>query len=441
MIKNRISNLFTAFLKKWIDVKIGKLNSKEIFQQILLISTTLCIISTISNILLNLSTPLIFTTGFSSIIFGYLYYLVRFKNHYHLSLYIFISLLFLMLNILWFLNAGSYGPTLLIFQAFIPMFLFFTEIRRKLYIIFLFCVNISILFAVEYFYPETITQYATNEERILDLYFISFIFFMFEIPLLYFIQKQFITESLKAINSEKVKSAFLANMSHEIRTPMNAIIGFTELLKDPHTEEEIKDQYLDIIKDNGNVLLQILNNVMDASKIEAGIIEVNNKTVKIKPFFERIYATFLGQIPSNKQIFFTYEIPKNLTCSEFYTDELLMYQIISNLISNAIKFTSKGFVKFGIEAPNPCNPDWIKIYVSDSGTGISNEDKNEIFKRFNQGKVEFKDKKDGVGLGLAISSELAKKLNGSISLESSNSSGSTFSVTLNKINIPVGIAI
>lgn len=433
MNKNRIAYLFNTFLEKWIDLKIGKINSKEVFQQILLISLIVALVSSISNIILKLSTELTVTTCSITTVFSILYYLTRYRNLYRSIVYTYIAFTFIILNTLWFTNAGSFGPTLFIFQAFVPMFLFFLEIKKKLLIVSLFSANIFVLFAIEYFHPNISIQYSSNQERIVDIFFISVIFFIFEIPLLYYVQKYFVAESLKAINSEKVKSAFLANMSHEIRTPMNAIIGFTELLKDNDIEDKMKNEYLDIIKDNGNILLQILNNVMDASKIEAGLVEVNNKIVKIKPLFERIHATFLTQIPSNKKLLFTYEIPDKLTDIDFFTDELLLYQILSNLISNAIKFTHTGFVKFGVKASEFTNPQRIRFYVSDSGSGISTADKDQIFKRFNQGHFDLNNKKDGVGLGLAISSDLANKLNGKITLETNQNTGSTFFVTLNKV--------
>ncbi len=431
-----ISDWAGIFLDKWIDLKLGKLNSKEIFKQILLLCILLAMFSTISNAIMGLAHQLIITTSAITFFLGILYYLVRFKNLHHIALNIFIISIFIILNLLWFFNGGSLGPTLLIVQAFVPMFIFFSDVKRRLLIILLFCANTTILFGLEYFHPEWIITYKSSEDRLFDIFIISCAFFAFEVPLLYFIQKQFIAQSLKAINSEKVKSAFLANMSHEIRTPMNAIVGFSELLRDPNLEEEMKDQFIDIIKDNGNVLLQLINNILDASKIEAGVVEVNYKKVKLKPLFERMYTTFLNQIPSNKNLFFTYKFPSNLNDIEYYTDELLLYQILSNLLTNAIKFTRKGFVEFGLEAPGVDNPQWIKVYVKDSGIGISKVVKKEIFDRFNQGNFNLKEKREGVGLGLSISNELAKRLNGTIDVQSDGKSGSIFYVTLYKIEKP-----
>ncbi len=428
---------FGFSLEIWIDHKVGKLNSKEIFEQILKLCFILGVSSTIGNLILGLGGKLVVSTLIMTLFFGTLYYFCHYKTYYYTTLKLFIACQFLILNVLWIANGGSYGPTLLIFQAFTPMFIFFSELKRKLLIIFIIYLNIHVLFALEYFYPQLITPYQTTEARFFDILVISFLFFIIEIPLMYFIQKQLIVQSLNAINSEKVKSAFLANMSHEIRTPMNAIIGFSELLNEPDLTESAKSQYISIIKDNGNILLQLINNVMDASKLEANVVEVNKKHIKIKPLLERIHNTFTTQIPSDKQIDFSYHLPTELENSELYTDELLLYQILANLIMNAIKFTNKGYVNFGIEAPDTENLGSFRFYVSDSGTGISLKNQQDIFLRFNQGCVELKNKKEGVGLGLSISNELTNKIGGKIELKSDGISGSTFYVVLNSSDIKI----
>ncbi|MGQ1783557.1 sensor histidine kinase [Saccharicrinis sp. GN24d3] len=424
------ASIFHFSLEKWMDTKLDKLNSKEIFEQVVLATTILSILASVCNTLLGLA-PILsqFTFALSFLLMG-IYYLSRFRNKYSFTLKLFIGLQYFVINFLWLTNGGSNGPTLLIFQAFIPMFIFMSEVKKKLLLISLFGFNILVLLAIDFFFPQLIVNYKNDTNRIIDILVVIIAFFVFIIPLLYFIQKQFIAQSIKAINSEKIKSAFLANMSHEIRTPMNAIIGFSELLNQPDLSKESKEEYVNIIRDNGNILLGIINNVMDASKLESGAIEVNKKQTKIKPLFERIYASFTAQIPAHKKLIFSYEIPFGLDDLEIYTDELLLHQILTNLITNAIKFTDKGFIKFGLALPNPQNPDRIRIYVSDSGKGISAENQKLIFQRFNQGGLDLKNKKEGVGLGLSISNELAQKINGKIDLESDGKTGSTFYINI-----------
>lgn len=418
-------------LERLIDLKIGKINSKGIFEQILKLCIILGASSSVGNVWLGLGTTLVVATVIMTLIYALLYYICHYKGFYQTSVKLFIASQFTLLNILWIYNGGSYGPTLLIFQAFIPIFIFFTELKNKLLILVLLFININILIAIEYVYPHVIIPYQTATARLFDTLVVTLLFFLIEIPLLYLVQRQFFAHSLKAIESEKVKSAFLANMSHEIRTPMNAIIGFSELLGDPELDDCSKNQYINIIKDNGNVLLQLINNIMDASKIEAGIVEVHRKNIHIKSLLQRLHASLLHQIPSAKELSLTYHVPELLEEIEFNTDELLLYQILSNLVMNAIKYTDKGYIKFGFDASSPHNPEWLQFYICDSGKGISPQNQQVIFERFNQEHFDSKNKNDGVGLGLSISNELARLLNGTIHLDSDGKTGSTFYVTIN----------
>ena len=436
MIPRKKPNPKTSFFNELLDIKIGKIDPKIIFRQIVFICIILTSLATISNKAIGLSDQLTWFTAVITVFLLVIFQVSKFERYFQLCLFTFITCLFAALNIFWIYNAGSHGPTIFMVQAFVPIFIFFYEAQRRLLIIFLFCLNTAALFALEYYHPEWIIGYDNNNERLLDLFVIFIIFFLFEVPILYFAQNQLVSESINAINSEKVKSAFLANMSHEIRTPLNAILGFSELIREPDLDQEIKNQYIDIVKENGNVLLQIINNVMDASRIEAGIIEMNPKSVQLQPLFDRLYNAFISQIPSNKELFFTFSIPDELKNLTFYTDELLLYQCIGNLLSNAIKFTEKGFVEFGLEANSKEDPDWIKIYVKDSGPGISNKYKRKIFERFNQKGFEQRNKNEGLGLGLSICHELTKKLNGEINLCSDGKTGSIFTIKLIAVQEP-----
>lgn len=227
---------------------------------------------------------------------------------------------------------------------------------------------------------------------------------------------------IKAEESDKLKSAFLANMSHEIRTPMNAILGFTDLLKDDVTPAE-KQEYLEIIENSCNQLLMILNDIIEISKIEAGIVTKKTDTFNLKDLLSDVYSEMLGLVPKDRDlslILEDYAREQNLIC---ITDKIKLKQIITNLISNALKFTEKGFVKFGYEV---IDGSFLEIRVSDTGVGISESDKDKIFNRFVQIENKLSVSSSGSGLGLSICKAYSEILGGSLHVESEINKGSTF---------------
>lgn len=230
----------------------------------------------------------------------------------------------------------------------------------------------------------------------------------------------------KAEESDKLKSAFLANMSHEIRTPMNAILGFSDFLRDPNIEREEFEEFLDIINSSGEQLMNIINDIIDISKIEAGQEKVIEKPVNINTLLSEIHSMFKTQT-GKKGIELVFEKhdenEENLT---IITDHTKLKQIIINLVSNAIKFTNKGYVKFGFEIKG----DILLFQVADTGIGISPEHHKTIFERFRQAELSLAKKLGGTGLGLSISKALVELLGGTIWLESETDKGSTFFFTL-----------
>ncbi|MCD6091242.1 MAG: PAS domain S-box protein [Bacteroidales bacterium] len=231
----------------------------------------------------------------------------------------------------------------------------------------------------------------------------------------------------KAIESEQLKSAFLANMSHEIRTPMNSIIGFSDLIGDEDISAEEKQHFLGIIRQNGNQLMAIINDIIDISKIEAGQIQLNYELIDICETFQDIYNMF-ELTTKDKGI----KLIKALDCTgdEFLikTDELRLKQILINLISNSLKFTHNGFIEFGCNVID--DERTIHFYVKDTGIGISKDKQGEIFHRFMQAEVKTNKLYGGTGLGLAISLGLVNTFKGKIWLESDLGMGSTFNFSI-----------
>jgi len=238
-------------------------------------------------------------------------------------------------------------------------------------------------------------------------------------------EKELILAKDKAEESDRLKSAFLANMSHEIRTPMNGIVGFAELLRDPDFSSEEKNHFIDIINKNAHNLLSIIQDIVDISKIEAGQEQVNPDGVDLNQVLEELFEFFQPQAAEKKLVL---SIMDRLDSEQarVITDRNKLRQILTNLISNAIKFTEQGEIAISLRKEGG------KLFfsVKDTGRGIAPEYHGIVFDRFGQAPASPESVQRGTGLGLAISRAYAGMLGGSISLESSPGSGSVFTLDL-----------
>jgi len=244
------------------------------------------------------------------------------------------------------------------------------------------------------------------------------------------IQKEQITEALqRAKQSEKLQSVFLANMSHEIRTPMNAIMGFSELLGLDEVDEEESEQFIDHIISNSEILLDIMDNIIDIAQLEAGQFALSFAPCRIDELLSELKETFslrLNTYKNSENISLDLKLPTEIRDLELYTDRMRLYQIISNLLDNAIKFTESGNIEFGIEKRET---NFLYFYVKDTGIGIKPENKEMIFNRFRQVEDSFTRRFGGVGIGLSISRSLIELLGGIIWVDSVPDEGSTFRFT------------
>jgi two-component system sensor histidine kinase BarA len=228
----------------------------------------------------------------------------------------------------------------------------------------------------------------------------------------------------KAINASKAKSEFLANMSHEIRTPLSGIIGFTELLKDTTLNSQQKD-YTNTIDKSANILLEIINDILDLAKIESGKTEINTSEFNLIDIIEDI-INLLSPTALEKDIELFYSIDNNVP-EVINSDPFRIHQVLTNLISNAIKFTDKGYVYLQVNAEKPdLNEANIKFTVIDTGIGMNNEEKNKLFTAFTQADTSITRRFGGTGLGLVISKKLTQLMNGKIDFDSVKGKGSTF---------------
>lgn len=231
----------------------------------------------------------------------------------------------------------------------------------------------------------------------------------------------------KAEMADKLKSAFLANMSHEIRTPINGILGFASLMEMKEFSRNKEIEYLRIINNSGKLLLNLINDIIDIAKIEAGQLSLHYSEVFLPDLFSDLAGFYQGEKMrrGKENIELRLNIPQSIHFQYIETDQLRLKQIINNLISNALKFTHEGFIEIG------CQPieSQLLFFVKDTGIGIKKEECSIIFDRFKQaGKAS--DKKEGTGLGLAISKGFVELMGGKIWVESEPDRGSSFYFTL-----------
>jgi hypothetical protein len=240
----------------------------------------------------------------------------------------------------------------------------------------------------------------------------------------------------KAEESDRLKTAFLTNMSHEIRTPMNGILGFAALLKEPDLSGENQQTYIKIIEKSGKRMLNIINEIVDISKIEAGLMTLDINESNINDQIEEVYTFFKPEAEA-KGINLSFKNPLSAKEATIKTDREKVYAILVNLVKNAIKYTHEGSIEFGydvVETDQTAETrhalSLLQFYVKDTGIGIPKDRQEAIFERFIQADIFDKMAYQGAGLGLSISKSYVEMLGGKIWVKSSTGSGSTFYFTL-----------
>ena len=229
------------------------------------------------------------------------------------------------------------------------------------------------------------------------------------------VELELIQAKEKAEESDRLKSAFLANMSHEIRTPLNAIVGFSSLLVDAD-DVELRQSYMALVEENNGLLLNLISDILDISKIEAGTIEISMTSVDIFRLCQEVIANFLPKTRSEKVLLCFDENSPQIVIN---ADKNRVIQVLSNFITNALKFTTEGAITLSYTLENDAQ---VRFCVTDTGKGIPAEQQRDVFNRF----VKLDSFSQGTGLGLSICRSLVERMGGEIGVESSEGEGSCF---------------
>lgn len=239
-------------------------------------------------------------------------------------------------------------------------------------------------------------------------------------------ESELIKAKEKAEESDRLKTVFLANMSHEIRTPMNGILGFTQILRETGVDDPRRDYYIDVINNSCDRLLSVVNDIMDISKIESGIIDIHMEEVNVNQLMQDVYTRMKDSLKTKNLSFDNqFELPDDKAFIK--TDKSKLLQIITNIVGNAIKFTHEG----GIKVSYKIKKFQIEFVVEDTGIGIDNTEQEFVFDRFRQADERYSRKYEGAGLGLPIAKAFIEKLGGKIWVESQKDKG-----TAMHFNIP-----
>lgn len=385
-----------------------------------LVAAIFLLILCIVHLFMGLKIAPVILAGSSSLIMMGLYLFLRYGKCLYIPKVILTGLGLIILDFTWYSKYLSNGPVLFFILVFAALIIWVWEGKCLVVLLFYYFLNLAVLGIIDSNAPEYLFKYEDPTKRSLDIYLSFFLYSSLMIFLLYIVKKEFIRQKEKAMKSDKLKSAFLANMSHEIRTPMNAIIGFSQLLSDGAGSDN-KQQYINIIQNSGNNLLRLINDIIDLSKIEAAELEIKQSEMSVRDLFIELKDVYSIEILKKEKT--DVQISYNLSDIDIFiqSDPLRLKQILSNLLSNALKFTSSGTIIFSCEKKGK----ELIFTVSDTGTGIPEEDQSKIFERFTKFNYQGMNT-EGTGIGLSIAEKLVSLLNGRIWFNSVVGKGTEF---------------
>lgn len=384
---------------------------------------------TIINLLINLKWFVTLTTAFGVIIYSGLYYILRFRKWFFFSKYFITIFSFFYIDLLWLQNYGSQGPILYVLMVLYSMLLFIFDSRQQLVISGIYILNIACLFTLEFTQPSLFGVYPDETSRIIDNYSAFMLYMVLISILVVSVKEGYLLEKERAVQSDRLKSAFLANMSHEIRTPMNAIVGFSQLAEASNDETK-RNEYIQIVQDNSMYLLQLIDDIIDISKIESGQLDIHQTTFSLSDLFREVEVIIRQQLIKYEKtgLVLKVEIPDEAI--SITSDRVRIKQILINLLNNAVKHTVQGQLVYGVRIQAM----YFEFFVRDTGSGIEPQHQDKIFDRFYKVEQPYSETiQRGTGIGLSIVKNLIGLLGGRIWFHSIPGKGTDFFFTIPRV--------
>ncbi len=427
-------NLFTANYKRnqikdeeWFSFE------KHFLIPLSLTAIFFAFVSACLNIIIGFNQVLITIPFISMVIFLVVYYLAKKGQHLVFAKWLFIGTTLIIINLVWYYNYGARGPWLFLLVLLYSYLIFMMSGRQLLILSILLIINILSLFFYEYQHPFTLGNYPSEKARILDFYSAILLSGATAYVLMTMAKRAYTTQYKKAKMADKLKSSFLANMSHEIRTPLNAIVGFSNLLADGTIKEEEREEYIAIINSSNETLLQLIDDILDVSMIEANQLKTNEEPFSVNELLKKLEMTYQPILAKKKKN--TVRLKLNIPAENHIitSDPIRINQLMVNLLNNAIKFTEKGFIEIGFYLKN----NTIRFFIKDTGIGIEQEHLEHLFDRFYKIEDDKSKLYRGTGIGLYLCKKIAEMLNGTISVTSEPGKGSEFIFSISAKNLVV----
>lgn len=389
------------------------------------ISVVLSLAILVNNLALGLDPHLNILVGFSLFFFSGIYYFSRFRKHYLFPMWALLLFCMAIIPSVWFLNSGIFGSTVYIGFVILTLIIILSRGTARFILAGLFIAIILAAIIVEYYYPGLVVPYESRAMQFADIVLnLAFSFIMMSLLVMLMV-KNYEEEKSKADEANRLKSLFLANISHEIRTPMNSILGFSDLLRDGSMTEPERMRTIDIIHRSGTHLLELIDDILDLARIEAGHVIIHERAFSVDAMMRELLDIFTLQLKGkNSAVSLYLDLPEGVRAGIVIADDTRLRQVLMNLVGNAVKFTASGSIRFGYRLSGPGR---LLFRVSDTGIGIRPEDLSRIFQQFKQADETLTRQYGGAGLGLSISKKLINLMGGDILVESEPGNGSTFS--------------